>query len=120
MAMLNHGESDSVVRAAYVKQSRALRRAAAAKVSPEVRRECGKKGMAARWAKYKPDENVGMTNDEFRTLLADMTAQQIADALGITYAKVLTWRRKANPIRIGIEDAAKIRALAESRKGTKA
>ncbi len=27
MAMLNHGESDSVVRAAYVKQSRALRRA---------------------------------------------------------------------------------------------
>ena len=27
MAMLNHGEADSVVRAAYVKQSRALRRA---------------------------------------------------------------------------------------------
>ena len=81
-------------------------RKAAQTIPEDDRKTRARNAVAARWAK----RDAGMSNDEFREIAAQFTAKELAAGLGVSYGKVLTWRRKVNPIRINAEDAKRIRA----------
>lgn len=73
---------------------------------PEAKRIArAKNAVTARW-KSRPE---AMSADEFRGLTAGLTAAKIAELLGITVAKVNSWRRAVKPVTIREEDAANIR-----------
>lgn len=87
-------------------ETRQLHRDAQMTIPEGDRKTRARNAVAARWAKRE----AGMSNDEFREIAAAFTAKELAAGLGVSYGKVLTWRRKVNPIRINAEDAKRIRA----------
>ena len=106
--------------AAHVENARRLndcdvpeRNRKAALMIPEADRKArAAAAVKARWAKRDAEAGPGMNQAEFRRLTDGMTAQEIADAVGVTYSKVVSWRRRSNPVKIGAEDAGRIRAWA--------
>lgn len=112
-----HSEAVRLANAALTgktpEETRALRRAAQMKVPAEKRSANASVAGKRRWSnREKPD----MSNDEFRELVGAFTAKEIAEGVGVSYAKVLTWRRKANPIPIKNADAARIREWVAAQK----
>ena len=94
-------------------ETKALRRAAQMTIPEKERISRAAHAVKARWSRR---EAPGMSNDEFRKLTGDLTAQEIADAIGVSYSKVISWRRKSNPVRITVEDAEKVRAYMLTRE----
>ena len=82
------------------------RRAAQLTIPEEKRRERSSKAGKLRWSKRPAP---AMTQEELALLTAGMTAKQIAETFGVSYGKVLSWRRKANLVGINEADAKKIR-----------
>jgi len=72
--------------------------------------------VRARWAKRDRTSEPGMDNAEFRKLTSRWTATEIAEGIGVGYSRVVSWRRLANPVRIGAEDAKRIRAFVQERE----
>ena len=94
------------------KERQELRRAAQLTIPEADRKARAAAAVKARWAKRDAEAGHGMDHAEFRRLTDGMTAQEIADAVGVTYSKVVSWRRRSNPVKIGAEDAGRIRAWA--------
>ena len=108
--------------AAHVENARKLNdcdvsernRRAALAIPEDDRKSRARAAVAARWAKRDAETGPGMDQSEFRRLTTGMTAAAIADALGVTYSKVVSWRRRSNPVKIGEADAKRIRAWADA------
>ena len=92
-------------------ETKTLYRAAQLTIPEAERKSRASAAGKLRWSNREPP---GMTNDEFRLLAARFTAKELAAGLGVSYAKVLTWRRMVNPIRINAEDAKRIRAWVDA------
>ena len=90
-------------------ETRQIRREKQLQRNPEEMSATNRKAVAARWG----EREAGMSNEEFRELCAEFTAQEIADAIDVPYNRVITWRRKVKPVLITVEDAKKIRKMVE-------
>ena len=92
------------------------RRAAQLTIPEADRKARAVAAVRARWAKRDRTSEPGMDNAEFRKLTSRWTATEIAEGIGVGYSRVVSWRRLANPVRIGAEDAKRIRAFVQERE----
>ena len=97
-------------------ESKKLRRAAQLTIPEADRKARASAAVKARWAKRDRTSEPGMDNAEFRKLTSRWTATEIAEGIGVGYSRVVSWRRLANPVRIGAEDAKRIRAFVQERE----
>jgi len=93
-----------------------LKRAAQLTIPEADRKARAVAAVRARWAKRDRTSEPGMDNAEFRKLTSRWTATEIAEGIGVGYSRVVSWRRLANPVRIGAEDAKRIRAFVQERE----